>query len=60
MNNGGLCGRIAPCEAMLAGFPESGSVNQSAIHWDMICDLRQGGQATVDGEVFMKDGKIVV
>jgi aminopeptidase len=46
--------------AIGAGYPDSGSINQSAIHWDMICDLRQGGQATVDGELFMKDGKIVV
>lgn len=46
--------------AIGAGYPDSGSQNQSAIHWDMICDLRQGGQATVDGELFMKDGEIVV
>ena len=46
--------------AVGAGYPDSGSQNQSAIHWDMICDLRQGGQATVDGELFMKDGNIVV
>jgi len=39
------------------GYPETGSVNQSAIHWDMICDLRQGGEVTVDRELFVKDGK---
>jgi aminopeptidase len=42
------------------GYPETGSTNESAIHWDMICDLRQGGQVTVDGELFQKDGKFVV
>ena len=42
------------------GYPETGSINQSAIHWDMICDLRQGGQVTVDGEMFMKDGKYML
>jgi aminopeptidase len=42
------------------GYPETGSINQSAIHWDMICDLRQGGHLTVDGEMFMKDGKYVL
>jgi aminopeptidase len=42
------------------GYPESGSTNESAIHWDMICDLRQGGQVTVDGELFQKGGKFVV
>lgn len=42
------------------GYPETGSRNESAIHWDMICDLRQGGQVTVDGELFQKDGRFVV
>jgi aminopeptidase len=38
------------------GYPETGSVNQSAVHWDMICDLRQSGRVTVDGELFMENG----
>jgi len=38
------------------GFPETGSVNKSAIHWDMICDLRDGGQISVDGELFYESG----
>jgi len=42
------------------GYPETGSTNESAIHWDMICDLRQGGQVTVDGELFQKDGRFAV
>jgi aminopeptidase len=42
------------------GYHESGSQNQSAIHWDMICDLRQGGEITVDGDLFYKDGKFVI
>ncbi len=42
------------------GYPETGSKNKSAIHWDMIADLRQGGVVTVDGEPFLKDGKFVV
>lgn len=46
--------------ALGRGYPETGSSNVSAIHWDMICDLRQGGQITVDGEVFQKDGKFVI
>lgn len=46
--------------ALGAGYPESGSVNQSAIHWDLICDLRQGGLVEVDGEPFMRDGRYLV
>jgi len=46
--------------AVGAGYPETGSSNTSAVHWDMICDLRQGGQVDVDGEPFMRDGKFLV
>lgn len=46
--------------ALGAGYLESGSVNQSAIHWDLICDLRQGGLVEVDGQPFMRDGTYLV
>jgi aminopeptidase len=46
--------------AIGSGYPETGSTNKSAVHWDMICDLRNGGELTVDGDLFMKDGKFVV
>lgn len=42
------------------GYPETGSVNRSAIHWDFICDMRDGSEVRVDGELFYKDGKFVV
>ncbi len=37
-------------------YPETGGTNESAIHWDMICDLRAGGRLTADGEVIVQDG----
>jgi aminopeptidase len=46
--------------ALGTGFPETGSQNRSAIHWDMICDLRQGGEVWVDGVLFARDGKFLV
>jgi len=46
--------------AIGAGYPNTGSTNKSAIHWDMICDLRQGGQVHVDGQPFIRDGRFVV
>jgi aminopeptidase len=46
--------------AIGAGYPETGSRNESAIHWDMICDLRQGSTITADGQLFAKDGRIVI
>jgi aminopeptidase len=42
------------------GYPETGSTNKSAVHWDMISDIRAGGEVTVDGELFLKDGKFAV
>jgi aminopeptidase len=41
-------------------IPETGGVNDSAIHWDMICDLRPGSEITADGEVFYRDGKFIL
>ena len=46
--------------ALGKGYPESGSKNKSAIHWDMVCDLRQGGEVYVDKTLFLKDGKILI
>jgi aminopeptidase len=46
--------------AVGASYPETGGVNDSAVHWDMVCDLRQGGSITVDGEELQRDGKFVV
>ena len=45
--------------AVGAGYPESGSTNESGLHWDMVCDLRRGGRIEADGEVFLKDGKFL-
>ncbi|MBL4591618.1 MAG: aminopeptidase [Phycisphaerales bacterium] len=39
-----------------AGYPESGSNNESALHWDMVCDLRTGGTIKADAETFHQDG----
>jgi aminopeptidase len=36
--------------ALGRSYPETGGSNSSALHWDMICDLREGGQLSVDGE----------
>jgi aminopeptidase len=42
--------------ALGSGYPDTGSQNRSAIHWDMICDLRAGGEVRADGEVVLADG----
>ena len=45
--------------AVGAGYPETGNDNDSGLHWDMVCDLRQGGSIAVDGETILEDGQFV-
>jgi len=43
-----------------AGYPDSGSKNRSALHWDFICDMREESEILVDGELFYRDGQFQV
>ena len=43
--------------ALGRSYEETGGRNKSALHWDMICDLRQGGRVEVDGKVLQENGK---
>jgi aminopeptidase len=36
--------------ALGRSYPETGGTNSSALHWDLVCDLRTGGVFSVDGE----------
>jgi len=45
--------------ALGSSYPETGGVNQSSIHWDLVCDLRTQGSVTLDGEPFLAGGKLV-
>ena len=36
--------------ALGRSYPETGASNESALHWDLICDLRAGGRITADGD----------
>lgn len=46
--------------ALGRSYPETGGKNESAVHWDLICDLRRGGRISADGETVQQDGKFVV
>jgi aminopeptidase len=46
--------------ALGAGYPETGNTNESAIHWDMICDMKTDSEIVVDGETFYKNGKFTL
>ncbi|WP_163191577.1 aminopeptidase [Clostridium thermarum] len=37
-------------------MPEAGGINKSSLHWDMICDMRNGGKIYADGELFYENG----
>jgi len=46
--------------ALGAGIPESGAMNKSAIHWDLVCDLKKKSEITADGKVIYKNGKFKI
>ena len=45
--------------ALGEAYPESGGTNSSALHWDMVCDLRGGGEVYADGELVYRDGRFL-
>jgi aminopeptidase len=42
--------------ALGAGFSDLGGTNESAIHWDIVKDLRQGGRIEIDGRIVQENG----
>lgn len=46
--------------ALGASLPESGGKNHSAIHWDMVCDTRQGFTVYGDGKPIRKGGRFLL
>jgi aminopeptidase len=44
--------------ALGRSYPETGGTNESAVHWDMICDLRRGGRLSADGEAIVENGAV--
>lgn len=46
--------------AVGAGIEETGGTNESGIHWDMICDMQDGGKIYADDELIYENGKFVI
>ena len=46
--------------ALGASIPESGGVNKSGLHWDMVCDLRGEGKVFADGKLCYENGKFLI
>ena len=40
-------------------MPEAGGLNRSVLHWDMLCDMRNGGKIYADGELFYENGRFI-
>jgi aminopeptidase len=43
--------------AVGASYPQTGGTNESAVHWDLVKDLRSGGRIFLDGELVQEDGQ---
>jgi aminopeptidase len=43
--------------AIGASFPDLGGTNDSAVHWDMVKDLRRGGRIELDDELVQENGR---
>ena len=41
-------------------YLQTGGKNQSSVHWDMITDMRQGGEVIADGEVIYRNGQFLI
>jgi aminopeptidase len=45
--------------ALGSSFKKLGGENDSGLHWDMICDLREEGEVYADGELVWKAGRFL-
>ena len=45
--------------ALGAGFADLGTKNESALHWDLVCDLREEGEVYADGELVWRAGRFL-
>ena len=45
--------------ALGMGFEDLGGQNRSALHLDLICDLRREGEVSADGELIWRDGRFL-
>jgi aminopeptidase len=43
-----------------ASYPEAGGKNQSGLHWDMIKNMKNGGEIYADGNLIYQNGKFII
>jgi aminopeptidase len=40
-------------------IPETGGLNKSALHWDILKDMKKGGEIYADDKLFYKNGSFL-
>jgi aminopeptidase len=45
--------------ALGSAYAVTGGLNKSALHWDLVCDLREGGEVYADGRLMQRDGRFL-
>jgi aminopeptidase len=46
--------------ALGASYPETGGKNESGLHWDLIKDMKNGGEVYADDKLIYKNGQFVI
>jgi aminopeptidase len=46
--------------ALGLGLSDAGGVNKSVVHWDMVHRMTDGGEVTIDGDLFYKSGEFML
>jgi aminopeptidase len=46
--------------ALGRAYPHVGGTNQSAIHWDIVKDMRQEGEIYLDGKLIFQNGRVLL
>ncbi len=45
--------------ALGSSYHETGGRNESAVHWDLLADMKEGGEIYADGELIYRNGEFV-
>jgi aminopeptidase len=46
--------------ALGGALEQAGGINQSRVHWDMVHDMKDGGEIWIDGELFYQNGEFLI
>jgi aminopeptidase len=46
--------------ALGEAYPDAGGINKSAIHWDIVAEMKNGSRVSADGRVIYENGKFLI